>query len=198
MAILQPSGLVGKVEAILVNHGPDSERNATEQDHVRVSYAGFEGDIYASLTRPACVRTKAQYPIGNSIRNVRQLTIISAEELMEIGATMGLPESVRPSWVRANLVVSGFPQFTQIPPASRLLVHDGAALAVDMENEACAVPGRLIEEFHPGFGKHFRKAALGKRGVTAWVEREGEIRVGAEITLHIPPQRLYEPVLNAS
>ncbi len=197
MAILQPSGLVGKVEAILMNHRLGGEQNATELEHVRVSYAGFEGDTYASLTRPACVRTKAQYPVGTAIRNVRQLTIVSAEELRDIGVAMGLPGPVRPGWVRANLVVSGLPKFTQIPPSSRLLVKDGAALAIDMENEACAVPGRLIEKVYPGFGKYFRDAAYGRRGVTAWVEREGHLARGAEIELHIPPQRLYEPAIAA-
>lgn len=197
MAILQPSGLVGTIEAILINHKLGSERNATELDRVRVSYAGFEGDVYASLTRPACVRTKAQYSVGTAIRNVRQLSIVSAEELLEIGAGMGLSEPIRPDWLRANLVVSGLPNFTQIPPASRLVIQDGPAFAVDMENEACAIPGKLIEKAHPGFGKHFRGAAFGKRGVTAWVEREGQITVGTKITLHIPPQRLYEPAIAA-
>lgn len=197
MAILKPSGLVGKIEAIRINHKLGGERNADGLNRVRASYAGFEGDCYAGLTRPACVRTKVQYALGTSIRNVRQLTIVSAEELMEIGAAMGLPEPVKPDWVRANLVISGLPCFTQIPPSSRLIVNDGAALVVDMENEACAVPGRLIEEPYPGFGKRFRKAAFGKRGVTAWVEREGGITLGAEIALHIPPQRIYEPAINA-
>ncbi len=195
MAILQPSGLVGKIEAILVNHKLGSEQNAAELDCVRARYDGLEGDTYASLTRAACVRTKAQYSIGTPIRNVRQLTIVSAEELIEIGAAMGLPGPVKPGWLRANLVISGLPSFTRIPAASRLVIEDGAALAVDMENEACAVPGRLIEKIHPGFGKHFLKAAFGRRGVTAWVEREGDIALGASVALHIPPQRLYQPAL---
>lgn len=197
MAILRPTGLIGTIEAILVNHQLGSERNATELDQVRVSYAGFEGDVYASLTRPACVRTKAQYAVGTSIRNVRQLSIVSAEELVTIGATIGLPEAVKPSWVRANLVIAGLPNFSQIPPSSRLVVDDGAALAVDMENEACAVPGKLIEQAYPGYGKRFRQAALGRRGVTAWVEREGILSVGAKIALHVPPQRVYEPAIAA-
>lgn len=195
MAILQPSGLTGTIEAIFINHRLGSERNATECDRVRVSYAGLEGDAYASLTRPACVRTKAQYPVGTAIRNVRQVSIVSAEELIAIGQNMGLPEPVRPDWVRANLVIAGLPSFTQIPPSSRLVVENGAAFAIDMENEACAVPGRLIEKDYPGYGKFFRKAALGRRGVTAWVEKEGIISVGAKVALHIPPQRLYEPAM---
>jgi hypothetical protein len=35
------------------------------------------------------------------------------------------------------------------------------------------------------------KAAKHKRGITAWVEREGDVRLGDHITIWIPPQRLY-------
>lgn len=191
MAILQPSGLVGRIETLLVNHPPDAEENTTAVDSIRVSFAGFEGDHYASLTRPACVRTKAQYAVGTPIRNVRQLTIVSIEELAEIGTAMGLGEPVHPSWVRANLVISGLPDFTRIPPSSRLIVKGGAALVVDMENEACAFPGKLMTKAYPDHGRHFTKAAFGRRGVTAWVEREGHLKLGADIALHIPPQRSY-------
>ena len=37
----------------------------------------------------------------------------------------------------------------------------------------------------------FVKAATHKRGVTAWVECEGEIKIGDAITIFIPPQRIY-------
>jgi hypothetical protein len=66
-----------------------------------------------------------------------------------------------------------------------------------MENEACAVHGKLIEQAYPSYGKHFLQAALGRRGVTAWVEREGILSVGAKIALHVPPQRVYEPAIAA-
>jgi hypothetical protein len=74
-----------------------------------------------------------------------------------------------------------------------LLFTGGAALVVDMENAPCAFPGRVIDQFHPGKGKQFTKAALHRRGVTAWVEREGRIELGDEVALHIPPQRIYAP-----
>ena len=39
--------------------------------------------------------------------------------------------------------------------------------------------------------KGFKTAAAGKRGVTAWVEREGTLRLGDEVRLHIPAQRAW-------
>ena len=53
--------------------------------------------------------------------------------------------------------------------------------------------GEVIEGYHPGHGTRFSKAALNRRGVTAWVEREGEIREGDAIDVHIPPQRIWAP-----
>jgi hypothetical protein len=191
MAILKPTGLRGRIEGIFVNFEEGDDRNASEVERTRASFAGLENDAYASLSRPACVRTKKQYRPGTQIRNVRQVTIVSADDLASIAQAMDLPEPVHPTWMRANLVISGIPDLTQLPPSSRLIVEGGASLVVDMENEACSFPGELIEPHHPGRGKLFVKAAWGRRGVTGWVEREGELWRGAEVNLHIPPQRLY-------
>ncbi len=191
MAILKPTELVGRIESIFINRGDDSAVGAAEVERLSATFAGLEGDAYAGLTRPACVRTKRQYQPGTNIRNVRQITIVSAEELALIGEAMDLPKPIHAPWMRANLVVSGFPDFTQVPPSSRLILDDGASLVVDMENQACHFPGELIEPHFPGRGPLFMKAAWGRRGVTAWVEREGDIWKGADVALHIPPQRLY-------
>lgn len=192
MAILKPTVLTARIDQVLVNQ----EAGARDVERVHANFAGLEGDAYASLARPACVRTKRQYQPGTEIRNVRQITIVSAEELALIGEAMDLPEPVQPAWMRANLMVSGLPDFTKIPPSSRLIIDGGASLVVDMENEACSFPAGLIDQQFPGRGKLFVKAAWGRRGVTAWVEREGDIWKGAEVTLHIPPQRLYGPAQN--
>ncbi|MEM8948529.1 MAG: sulfurase [Pseudomonadota bacterium] len=197
MAILKPTKLKGRIEGIFINRDDDNSSEPAEIERLRAGFEGLGGDAYTSLTRPACVRTKRQYQPGTSIRNVRQVTIVSAEELALIGEAMDLPEPVRAPWMRANLVVSGFPDFTQVPPSSRLILDEGASLVVDMENEACSFPGELIEPHYPGQGKLFVKAAWGRRGVTAWIEREGDIWKGADIALHIPPQRLYGPAADS-
>jgi len=46
----------------------------------------------------------------------------------------------------------------------------------------------VIDAHAAGFGRRFKQAAEGRRGVTAWVEREGVLRVGEMLRLHIPDQ----------
>ena len=132
-----------------------------------------------------------QYPQGTEIRNTRQISILSSEELAVIADAMGIAE-LKPEWLGANLLVSGIPHFSQIPPSTRMIFASGASLVVDLENSPCKYPGEIIDRHHPGFGCLFAKAAVGRRGVTAWVEREGQINTGDSIRLYIPPQRIYE------
>ena len=63
-----------------------------------------------------------------------------------------------------------------------------------MENGPCQFPAREIEAEHPGRGAGYRRAARHRRGVTAWVEREGAIAVGDAARLFVPPIRLYPPL----
>jgi MOSC domain-containing protein YiiM len=87
--------------------------------------------------------------------------------------------------------VAGIPDFTHVPPSSRLQGPDGVTLCVDMENLPCQEPAVTIEKALPGQGKGFKRAAEGKRGVTAWVEREGVLRLGDALRLHVPAQRAW-------
>ncbi|MEO1330520.1 MAG: sulfurase [Pseudomonadota bacterium] len=192
MPILTPTDLYGEVVYLGVNRDRDAGLQSAGAARIGVTYEGFEGEAHGGLTRPSCSRVKLQYPRGTEIKNARQVTILSAEELAEIGQAMGLPEAVRPEWVGANLVLKGVPALTTLPPGSRLIFEEGlASLVVDMENGPCKYPAEVIEAVHPGRGLAFPKHAMGKRGVTAWVERVGEIALGMRARLHIPPQRIY-------
>jgi len=185
MPVLSRTTLHAQIEFIGINRsGKDLTTETT--DEVTVSYLGFEGDTHSSLTRSSCARVTQQYPKGTEIRNTRQVSAVSIEELNDIQATMELDELL-PNWVGANLVVSGLHQFTQLPPSSRLIAENGTSLVVDMENAPCRLPGNIIEQHKPGMGTRFPKAAVGKRGVTLWVERVGSLRVGDSLKLHIPP-----------
>jgi len=155
-----------------------------------LSFAGIDGECHGGLTRPACSRTRMQHPRGTEIRNVRQLSILSAEEITEIRAQMGL-ESFDPGWMGASLVIEGIPDFSHVPPSSRLQGPSGVCLIIDMENRPCVLPGRVIEEDAPGHGPKFKAAAEGRRGVTASVERPGLLRVGDVLRLHIPDQPVW-------
>ncbi|MFV2003218.1 MAG: MOSC domain-containing protein, partial [Paracoccaceae bacterium] len=102
-------------------------------------------------------------------------------------------EWIDPAWLGASMVVRGIADFTHLPPSSRLQTQDGTTLTVDMVNRPCNLPARVIEQDAPGVGKAFKAAAVGVRGVTAWVEREGPIRVGDTLRLHVPDQRGWSP-----
>lgn len=192
MVMLRPlKKLDVRTEAILVNATPNEDLSSNRIASVVITYAGFDGESHSGLVRASCVRVRDQYAEGTEIRNTRQISIVSAEELALVAESMGI-DTLQPEWVGANLLVSGIPNFSKIPPSTRMIFTSGASLVVDLENSPCKYPGEIIERHHPGKGELFPKAAYGRRGVTAWVEREGHITTGEEIRLHIPPQRLYE------
>ncbi len=194
MPILMPTGIVGRVSGLFVNSNRDDGLESVSLDSVMAAYEGFDGEDHGGLTRPSCSRVKLQYEKGTEIRNTRQISILGQEELQAVAEEMGLDE-IAPEWVGANLILEGIPLLTQLPPSSRLIFERGASLVVDMENGPCRFAAEQIELHRPGKGMGFTKIAKGRRGVTAWVEKTGEIAIGEEVRLHIPPQRLYEPAL---
>lgn len=176
-------GHVADREAALASEG---------QDAAVLTFAGIEGEDHGGLTRPACSRVKILHPRDTEIRNTRQLTVLSAEELAEVAENMGLGQ-FDPAWIGASMVIEGIPDLSHLPPSSRLQAPDGATITVDMINHPCTLSGRSVEKFMPGFGPKFKPAAMGLRGVTAWVEREGTLTLGDEIRLFVPKQRRWKP-----
>jgi len=159
-------------------------------DRVDLTLDGILGEIHSGATRPACVRVRDLYAEGTEIANTRQLTVLSQEDLLAIAADMRL-DRVDPARLGGNVVLRGIPDFTHLPPSSRLQAESGATLVVDRLNLPCTIPARSIEAAHPGFGKAFKPAAAGRRGVTAWVERGGELRIGSRLRLFVPDQRAW-------
>ena len=192
MPALAPTEITGEI--VWIGHVPDREASLRSQatQEAQLTYAGIPGEVHGGLTRPSCSRVISQHPRDTDIRNVRQLSIVSFEELAEIAADCGL-DALDPALVGASMVVRGIPDFTHVPPSSRLQLPDGATLVVDMENRPCHLPAKPINAEHPGAGDKFKIAAKGKRGVTAWVEREGVCRIGDAVRLHVPDQRAWAP-----
>ena len=188
MAELKPTEYYARI--VWMGRVPENRKNIRSEaiDTAFASYAGFEGDYHAGLTRKSCVRVRDQHPIGTEIRNVRQLSILSAEDMAQIATHIGM-DRVDPLLLGASLVLEGIPDFTFVPPGSRLQSETGTTLVVDVENGPCNLPAREIERDAPGHGKAFRAAAMGRRGVCGWVEREGQLSVGDTLRLHIPDQR---------
>lgn len=170
----------------------DSDKTLRSEalSEAELTFAGIDGECHGGLTRPSCTRTRLQHPKGTEIRNVRQLTILSAEELEGIRAEIGVAQ-FDPAWMGASLVIEGIPDFSHVPPSSRLQGPSGVCLLIDMENRPCVLPGRVIDEDASGHGPKFKRAAEGRRGVTASVERPGHLAVGNRLRLHIPDQPVW-------
>ena len=192
MPALAPTDITGKI--VWIGYVPDRDAAlaSTSLQEAQLTFAGIPGEAHGGLTRPSCSRVVSQHPRGTEIRNTRQLSVVSQEELDEIAADCGL-ETLNPALVGASLVITRIPDFTHLPPSSRLQMPDGATLVVDMENRPCHLPAKPINADHPGAGDRFKAAAKGKRGITAWVEREGMMRVGDTVRLHVPDQRAWRP-----
>ncbi len=192
MPALKPTDIVGEV--VWIGHVPDRDASLKSQalSKAALTYAGIPSEAHGGLTRASCSRVVSQHAKGTEIRNVRQLAIVSEEELAEIAADCGL-DQLDPVYTGASLVIKGIPDFTHLPPSSRLQLPDGATLVIDMENRPCHLPAKVINADQPGAGDKFKVAAKGKRGVTAWVEREGQVRIGDPVRLHIPDQRAWTP-----
>lgn len=176
----------------LVPHRDALEIVGLPRDELSLTMAGQEGEFHAGLTRPSCSRVAALYERGTEIRNTRQLSIVSVEELAAIAVALEL-EALDPAWLGASIVVSGLDDFSNLPPASRLQGEAGCTLTVDTQNGPCTLTARTIERARPGHGKAFKAAAAGRRGVTAWVEHPGRLVPGERLRLFIPDQRPWAP-----
>ena len=72
--------------------GTDTEVTIASQPtggRIEVSFEGFAGENHSGLNRDSCVRFKAIYDEGTRVRNTRQVSIVSAEELSQIATTYG-------------------------------------------------------------------------------------------------------------
>jgi len=190
MPALIPSPFTGRITWL--GRVPDRSRGLVAEavDRLDVRFDGPAGETHGGLTRLSCSRVTAQYPKNTVIRNVRQMSVLGAEDLAEIAAAMGI-DRLDPALVGATMVIEGIPDFSHVPPSSRLQAEGGATLVVDMENRPCTLPAKPIEAALPGKGRAFKPAAAGRRGITAWVEREGTLRLGGAVRLHIPDQPVW-------
>ncbi|UPH71474.1 sulfurase [Abyssibius alkaniclasticus] len=190
MPILSPTEIYGHVTFLGIVPDRTASLRSVSQPELVLDFAGARGECHSGVLRKSCSRVSSQYPVGTEIRNVRQLSLLSAEELAAIAAEMGL-EQLLPEYLGASIVLRGIPNLTLLPPNSRLIADNGAAITVDMENGPCQFPAREIEADFPGKGAGFMPAARNKRGVTAWVERPGTLALGTRLRLHVPPLRAY-------
>jgi hypothetical protein len=180
-------------EVVWLGHVPAGQGlRAAPVETLQLTFDGAAGERHGGGLRPSCSRMTMLYPKGTEIRNVRQLSVLCADEMAEIASRIDL-EALDPALLGVSVVLKGIPDFTHVPPSSRLQGPSGVTLTIDMENLPCIYPGKEIETESPGHGKAFKAAAHGRRGVTAWVERPGALTLGDRLELFVPTQRPWAP-----
>lgn len=150
-----------------------------------VDFGGALGDRHYGETMHSDTRQRAWYPKGTVIRNHRQLSLIDIDELNRIADLMGIPV-IEPGVIADNICTSGIPDLTSLPPMTRLVFSQGAVVITGGENLPCVIAGRMVARQYGTNPEAFPKAAMGRRGITGWVERPGIIAPGDTVTMHPP------------
>lgn len=163
---------------------------------LQLDLSGIPGDVHAGATRRSGAR-EPWLPRGTVIRNDRQISVLSREELGEIARRLSIPQ-LQPEWIGGNLLTEGLPGFSALAPGSRLAFggtwqgkgrfDGGAILRVEGYNLPCRQAGRALAGFcgDPALEFAFVKQAAELRGLVLSVDREGEIAPGDAVVV-IPP-----------
>ena len=143
------------------------------------------------MSRPSVVR-EPWYPRGLTMRNERQVSILSEEEMAEVASGLGIA-ALPAEWIGGNLLLSGLPHLTQLPPRSILMFPSGAAIRVDGDNGPCRASGRSVaaQTSDPKHEFGFVKAAESRRGLVGWVEREGTVTPGDAVKIRVWEQHSF-------
>lgn len=172
----------GTVLRVLV--GPPGVTYSKERDEIKCLWGGIVEDRHYGRKKAAGVREK-YVARGDEILNLRQVSIVSIEELKEIADLMNIPK-VTGADLGANLVLEGIDYLSDISPGTVLKFSGGAAFFVTGENLPCRHPGENIQSRYQeidGLAKMFPKAALGRRGLVAIVLKPGKIKIGDSVEI---------------
>lgn len=191
--IIPANKLSARADALYIARFDHFETHAVEE--LRLGFEGIAGDFHAGATRRSGGR-EPWYARGTEMRNERQLSLVAADELAIVAQRMGL-EEIRPEWIGANLLVEGVPRLSMLPAGSLLFFKGGVTIKIDAQNKPCRIAGQSIAEHvraadHEDTALQFPKMAKRLRGLVAWVEKPGIIRVGEEISVRVPEQWIYQ------
>ena len=181
----------GEIKGLFKAEGSDFQTVAV--DSLPLSFEGIPGDVHAGYTRRSGAR-EPWYERGTEMRNERQLSLLSEEELRVVARRMEIPE-LKSEWIGGNILIGGIANLTKLPPRTILMFEGGATIRIDGDNLPCKVAGRSIAAQFDGREElelEFPKQSKDLRGLVAWVEKEGTIQVGESFEARIPPQWIYQ------
>jgi hypothetical protein len=191
VTIHPPFRLAGAVAGLYRTEDP-ARFGTSPVETLALGFEGIAGDRHGSFTRKSGGR-EPWYPRGTEMRNERQLSILSPDDLTGIATDMGIPE-IKPEWMGGNILLTGIPRLTLLPPRTCLFFAGGVTLRIDGLNVPCRFSGRAIAAHHPereGLDLAFVAAARRRRGVVGWVEKPGVIAAGEAVEARVPEQWIY-------
>lgn len=159
------------------------ERLADVPQVGRVTWIGTRPEHDAPMEVHEVARVIADHGVEGDVasrgraRGKRQVTLIQGEHLPVIASFTGVPE-VTPQMVRRNLVVTGI----NLVALVRLRFAIGNEVVL-LGTGACAPCSKMEETIAEGAFQAMR----GHGGITASVERGGEIRIGDVVRVLSPP-----------
>jgi hypothetical protein len=186
-----PRKRTGRIETVLAaNAGGRLGFQSAPCSRLTVDHEGIVDNRHRGWTRKADARTP-YLKRGKPIRNDRQVSLVSVEDLAAIAQLFDLPV-VDPAWLGANVVVSGLAHFSYLPRGTRLFTGD-AILTVTDQNAPCSLTGEAIAVAtgHNNIKLAFAKRAQGLRGLVAAIEHPGVIEAGVALEARLPAQWIY-------
>lgn len=190
MAAFKATDIYGTVSFLGAVLFGEASIASTQLSQVQLKFDGLIGDKHGGASRASCARVSMLYPKATPIRNFRQISILSDEELAMIASEIGI-KKLDPTWLGANIVLDGINDFTHIPPSSRLIFENGASIAVDVTNPPCIHTAKNIADETNIAASQILPALKERRGVVGSVEAEGLIKIGEKARLFVPNARAY-------
>lgn len=171
---------------VLATHvWPVTELQPLGVESLELDWGGPIGDRHHGQTMASDTRQAKVFPRGTTIRNHRQLSLVDSAELALIAGALGI-EGIAPGVIAENICTDGLPDLTSLPRMTRLAFPSGAVVLLGGANAPCTIAGEMVAQAYGSRAEAFPKAAIGRRGVTGWVEHPGTVHPGDPITVVLP------------
>lgn len=163
---------------------------STTVDRLSCDIEGLRGDRHYGHALQSGGRQKRLYKRDTAIRNTRQWTAISTDELSAVQQNLTLSQKLLPNHIGFNCQIDGLGPITQLPPLTHLVFSaqsvftpgraDDVVWVVYAEVLPCKIAGSAVaDQFQqPALATAFPKAAMGLRGCTGYVDKGGTIKNG--------------------
>jgi hypothetical protein len=189
----QPRKLTGRVVDVLLASKPGRHAfQSASQPQLTFDFEGIVDNRHRGWTRPADARVP-YLKRGVVMRNTRQVTMVSVEDLAEIARRLEIPTCTA-ACLGANIVVEGIANFSFLPRGAKLILSGELILTIEDQNEPCTQTGEALQQSHPerdDLRLKFPKHAVGLRGMLATVERPGTLVPNTDVTVRLPKQWIY-------